>query len=387
MTDKKIKSQTILRASHNKQNPYVMISKKVLSDRRLSPKGMGLMCYLLGLPDHWRICVEELCSHFSAGEKSIKSGLRELILLGYIERFQPKLSSGMYGPVEMIVHEEPSKNSKQVKKSPELHNPPLACFGPAVIGAPDKGLKNSKQVKKSPELHNPPLACFGLAQKGTLVNNDQVNIYINDNNKHDLVQDPEGSVVVDLETVGKLAKIGVNKKTAVSWIGQYGKEDVENKLQLLQVEISRGTIRHSRAGWLKTALAQNWTESEIKKIQRENQIEKRKAEEEDRKIQIEKRKAEDEYRNSPEREKKIIEIKKLGGLKGLLKVHQQKLIHESNYTEKKYPEIWNSKEVEDKLDRVFEGVKNRPEKKTETVKTLKELLDSCLTSVKQIKSC
>ena len=92
---------------HVKENPYAQISKSVLCDRRLSAKAMGILCYLLGLPANRRICNEELTSHFSDGISSIKSGIKELILLGYIEKIQHRLSCGTFGNIEMVIHEEP----------------------------------------------------------------------------------------------------------------------------------------------------------------------------------------------------------------------------------------------------------------------------------------
>ena len=77
-------NRTIFRKAHNRENPYALISKTVLKDRRLSAKAMGIMCYLLSLPDDWEICITELVSHFSDGIKSIRAGIKELVLLGYL---------------------------------------------------------------------------------------------------------------------------------------------------------------------------------------------------------------------------------------------------------------------------------------------------------------
>lgn len=124
-----VEGKTIIRAAHNKENPYAQISKSVLRDSRLSAKAMGIMCYLLSLFDDWKINVEELASHFSDGRDAIRSGLKELIVLGYIERRQLKDDKNRFGGIELIVHECPQAEKPSTEKTrtgfPAAGNPTL----------------------------------------------------------------------------------------------------------------------------------------------------------------------------------------------------------------------------------------------------------------------
>src|SRR5579872_4847229 len=105
-------TKTIIRKAHNRENPYAQISKSLLRDKRLSNKSKGLMCYLLSLPDHWRCSIGELTKHSTDGISSIKASLQELESYGYIEKTQERLENGVFGPVGLIVHEEPIKKHK-----------------------------------------------------------------------------------------------------------------------------------------------------------------------------------------------------------------------------------------------------------------------------------
>ena len=82
------KNQTIFRVIKNKENPYVMINKQFLDDERLSWKSKGILTYLLSKPDSWQIYETELTKHSTDRLDSLKSGLKELINIGYVRREQ-----------------------------------------------------------------------------------------------------------------------------------------------------------------------------------------------------------------------------------------------------------------------------------------------------------
>jgi len=102
------KQQTILRKSKDRENPYVMITRDVSANGKLSHKARGLMTYLLSLPDDWVLHMNELYSHFERdGRESTDSGIKELRQDGYITRVQDRFTSGTYGTVTYFIHEVP----------------------------------------------------------------------------------------------------------------------------------------------------------------------------------------------------------------------------------------------------------------------------------------
>ena len=185
---KQVKPRTIIRKAHNKENPYAQISKSLLRDNRLSAKSMGIMCYLLGLPDHWRLCIEELAKHFSDGQKSIKSGLKQLEKLGYIERFQHRHEGGVFGVIEMLIHEEPIFATPAI-----IDVSPRAQKRPAV----------SPLAQKRPAVKRP-------AVNGMLVNTHEVKT----DHKENIQQ--EDVVVSDINCFERRAKMDELKKLGVS---------------------------------------------------------------------------------------------------------------------------------------------------------------------------
>lgn len=105
-------SKNIIRVQHDKNNPYVIINKGFLEDKSISLKAKGIMAYLLSKPDNWQVYISDIANHCICGEKSIRSGISELRLKGYIKRF-PVYKDGKIDHWETVVYE-----------SPEL----LACF-------------------------------------------------------------------------------------------------------------------------------------------------------------------------------------------------------------------------------------------------------------------
>lgn len=224
------KPKTIIRKAHNKENPYAQISKSLLRDNRLSAKAMGIMCYLLGLPDHWRLCIEELAKHFSDGQKSIRSGLKQLEKLGYIERFQHRQERGVFGVIEMLIHEEPIFAAPAVVEiSPRAQNRPPA----------------SPRAQKRPAVKRP-------AVKGMLVNTDQVNT---DSSKN--IQ--QGDVVVsDINYLERRARMDELLKLGLS---QAIVDRILNKFPITRVAQVIQMYHEAKAdkpGWIVTALKEEW---------------------------------------------------------------------------------------------------------------------------------
>lgn len=91
-----------------KENPYVQIPNSIFTDDRLSFKAKGLLGYLLSKPNDWQTKTEDLYKQSTEGYFSIRSGVGELLLTGYMELKsvfgeEPGSFSGRY----YVVMEEP----------------------------------------------------------------------------------------------------------------------------------------------------------------------------------------------------------------------------------------------------------------------------------------
>lgn len=98
----------VFRKMKNKENPYVMIDRRLLNDTNLSWKAKGILAYLLSLPDDWKIYENELVKHSRDGKESLRSGIKELINAGYIERVQLRDEKGRMNGYEYRVYETPT---------------------------------------------------------------------------------------------------------------------------------------------------------------------------------------------------------------------------------------------------------------------------------------
>ncbi len=127
---------SITRAPRPEADFYVL-SKGISEDVRLSWAARGLLVFLLGKPDHWRVSVAHLvgetaeCTGKSSGRDGVYAILTELVTVGYIARSQSR-QAGRLGEAEYVVHE--------VAKPPRTEKPDTAdspCQDLPDTAAPD----------------------------------------------------------------------------------------------------------------------------------------------------------------------------------------------------------------------------------------------------------
>lgn len=100
---------SVIRVHHNKENPYVMLSKETLSLEDLSWEAKGLWSYLMSLPDDWELRVEHLSKTFGCGLERTRRILNELIRHGLCERTRQRVEEGKWGKIDYTIYEEPLK--------------------------------------------------------------------------------------------------------------------------------------------------------------------------------------------------------------------------------------------------------------------------------------
>lgn len=63
---------------------FTVMRNTWIRNTMLSAKAKGIFAYLLTLPDNWDLHITELITHFTDGERAIRSGLHELTSEGYV---------------------------------------------------------------------------------------------------------------------------------------------------------------------------------------------------------------------------------------------------------------------------------------------------------------
>lgn len=101
----------IIRSPRPESNWY-QLDKRISEDKRLSWAARGLLIYLLGKPDNWRIMPSALVNEVADSRIPTKRDgtyalLEELIGAGYIKRVQERVAHGFLGNMEYHVSEQP----------------------------------------------------------------------------------------------------------------------------------------------------------------------------------------------------------------------------------------------------------------------------------------
>jgi hypothetical protein len=102
-------AQTVFRVIKNRDEPYVMVRKALAEDSSLSWAARGLMGYLLGKPDDWRVRFGDLMKQGPSRRSALRRIVGELIAHGYMTRRRTR-EAGRFAWV-VCVYEEPHQES------------------------------------------------------------------------------------------------------------------------------------------------------------------------------------------------------------------------------------------------------------------------------------
>lgn len=87
---------------------FVTVHKNFIHDDNLSWKAKGILLYLLSRPDDWQIYESELVRHSTDGLSGLKTGIKELEKVGYIQRTRKRDDKGRLKEYECAVYEKPN---------------------------------------------------------------------------------------------------------------------------------------------------------------------------------------------------------------------------------------------------------------------------------------
>lgn len=97
------------------ENPFVQLDKHFIEDESLTFKAKGILSYILSKPDGWQVRMKDLINHTADGKAAVSSGLEELMLKGYIYKFQERSNDGTFGDWVYEVYERPEFNPKKLQ--------------------------------------------------------------------------------------------------------------------------------------------------------------------------------------------------------------------------------------------------------------------------------
>lgn len=108
-----------------KKNNYLQIDKQAVEDKNLSWGATGLLTYLIGKPDDWEICIEQLKNAKSNGRDGTRGLLNELRKYNYCHYFEIR-KKGVVQETIYLIFENPTspetaKEEIEVSESEEVY--------------------------------------------------------------------------------------------------------------------------------------------------------------------------------------------------------------------------------------------------------------------------
>jgi len=99
---------TIIKRRHN--GCFTVAPNAIFNDRRLSVEAIGVLVYLLSLPNDWRVRLVHLQKKLDIGRQRLQRVMRELIAAGYVERDneQPRDDRNKFTSFNYIVRDVPT---------------------------------------------------------------------------------------------------------------------------------------------------------------------------------------------------------------------------------------------------------------------------------------
>ena len=101
----------IIRAQHDSEHPYTMVSNRLILDTKLKPADLGVMVRLLSLPNDWEVSVSGLANAWGIGRDTVIRRLSNLEKHNYVSMLRPgRNMNGKAGqlPVRVMVVECPN---------------------------------------------------------------------------------------------------------------------------------------------------------------------------------------------------------------------------------------------------------------------------------------
>lgn len=91
---------------NKRRDNFTIIANAALRNPNLSLKAKGLLALMLSFPDDWQYHMSHIEQQSTDGRDSLRSGLRELLNAGYLERTRVRDGDGKLGGYEYCVGDE-----------------------------------------------------------------------------------------------------------------------------------------------------------------------------------------------------------------------------------------------------------------------------------------
>lgn len=107
-------TQTIYRPARRER--FTIVTNHIMNDRRLSAAALGVLVYLLSLPDDWSIHSGQLQERFDVGREKMQAVMRDLREAGYARLERIGGGSGQFAGTRWVIEEEPDGEHREPEK-------------------------------------------------------------------------------------------------------------------------------------------------------------------------------------------------------------------------------------------------------------------------------
>ena len=148
----------MVRVYKERSNHVTLVDQDLIRDKRLSWKARGIFMYLWSQADSWEFNEIEVSRHSTDGRDSLRSGLKELEAMGYLDRKRERDDKGRVGSSKWVLHEKPMLKNRTLDKSMQdngtqrSHQHKITSIEDNIKGSiysqakPDKSLEIRKQI-------------------------------------------------------------------------------------------------------------------------------------------------------------------------------------------------------------------------------------------------
>lgn len=106
---------------HKAENGYTIVNNKLIRDERLTFEALGLMVYLLSLPDSWHLTVKGLAATTQNGVRKISNAMDTLRECGYLNTAEIR-KNGRYSSVFYLLNDDPDAAEKNENDTEDVRN-------------------------------------------------------------------------------------------------------------------------------------------------------------------------------------------------------------------------------------------------------------------------
>jgi hypothetical protein len=150
---------SIIRSERPESNFYIL-DKAISENKSLSWAARGLLIFLLGKPNAWKVSVANLTNETGLSEKKtgrdgIYTILNELVNVGYITRARAR-NDGKLAEMDYTVYDTPRDNKTQQATTPKTDNPDVVNETP-VTPLPYRANPTQVSIDKSLSIETPIL--------------------------------------------------------------------------------------------------------------------------------------------------------------------------------------------------------------------------------------